>query len=132
MDRGEVSSWFGKYLDAFAACCRGEQDTSALLAYYGVPWLVTTDAGFFALTSEAAVVGMLQQQVDQLLAAGYQRTEVLDSDVTVFNAASALYLTTLSRQRADGTEISRLTGSYLVTKGALGLRISVLVVHGDG
>jgi hypothetical protein len=129
VDSGDVRQWFAGYLDAFAACCRGEQQTDTLLRYYGVPWLVTTDAGFFALTSEAAVVGTLQQQVDQMLAAGYQRTEVLSADVTVLNASSALYLAEFSRQRGDGTEISRLTGSYLVTEGAMGLRISVLVVH---
>ena len=48
MDSDGVSQWFGEYLDAFAACGRGERDTDSLLAYYGVPLLVTTDEGFFA------------------------------------------------------------------------------------
>ena len=34
-----------------------------------------------------------------------------------------------SRQRSDGSEISRLTASYLVTDGPMGRRISVLAVH---
>ena len=37
MDSDSVSQWFGEYLDAFAACGRGERDTDSLLAYYGVP-----------------------------------------------------------------------------------------------
>lgn len=60
---------------------------------------------------------------------GNSRSEVLDSEVTVFNATSALYQGTFSRQRGDGTEINRLTASYLVTDGTEGRRISVLAVH---
>ena len=65
MDSDGVSQWFGEILDAFAACGRGERDTDSLLAaYYGVPLLVTTDEGFFALTSDAQVVAVMRQQVD--------------------------------------------------------------------
>ena len=41
VDSHDVSRWFGEYLDAFAACGRGESDAASLLAYYGVPLLVT-------------------------------------------------------------------------------------------
>jgi hypothetical protein len=129
VDSSDVSRWFGEYLDVFAACGRGESDTSALLGYYGVPLLVTTDGGFFALTSGDQVVAVLQQQVDEMLAAGYGRSEILGSEVTVWNSTSALYRGTFSRQRSDGSEINRVTASYLVTDGAGGRRISVLAVH---
>jgi hypothetical protein len=129
VDSSDVSRWFGEYLDVFAACGRGESDTNALLGYYGVPLLVTTDGGFFALTSGDQVVAVLQQQVDEMLAAGYGRSEILGSEVTVWNSTSALYRGTFSRQRSDGSEINRVTASYLVTDGAAGRRISVLAVH---
>jgi hypothetical protein len=32
MDNSDVSRWFGEYLDAFAACGRGERDAASLLA----------------------------------------------------------------------------------------------------
>ena len=86
-----MSRWFGEYLDVFAACCRGERDAAALLGYFGVPLLLTTDGGCFALTSEEQVVAGLQPQVGQMRAAGYARTEVLGAEVTVLNATSALY-----------------------------------------
>jgi hypothetical protein len=35
----------GEYPDAHAACGRGEKDTAMLLAYDGVPLLLTTDDG---------------------------------------------------------------------------------------
>lgn len=129
VDRNDVSRWFGEYLDAFAACGRGEAETDSLLEYYGVPLLVTTDDGFFAVTTGDQVVAVLQQQVDGMRAATYSRSEILDSEVTALNATSALYRGTFSRQRSDGSEINRLTASYLVTDGSEGRRISVLAVH---
>lgn len=129
MDSGEVTRWFGEYLDVFAACGRGERDTAALLGYYGVPLLITAGAGYFALTSDEQVVATLQQQVDGMRAAAYDRTEILAAEVTVLNAASALYRATFSRQRSDGSEVGRVSGTYLVTEGAAGRRISVLAVH---
>lgn len=124
-----MSQWFGEYLNAFAACGRGESDTTSLLAYYGVLLLLTTDDRFFALTSGDQVVAAGQQQVDGMRAAGYARSEILGSEVTVLNSTSALYRGTFSRQRSDGGEISRLTATYLVTDGPMGRRISALAVH---
>jgi hypothetical protein len=129
MDPSDVSRWFGEYLDAFAACGRGERDVASLLAYYGVPLLLTTDDGFFALTGDEQVVAVARQQVESMRAAGYDRSEILDSEVTVLNSASALYRGSFSRRRSDGTEIGRLTVTYLVTDGPSGRRISVLAAH---
>jgi NTF2-like protein (DUF6841) len=129
VDSGDVSRWFGEYLAAFAACGRGEKDTASLLAYYGVPLLITTDGGFFALTSGDQIVAAVQPQIDGMRAAGYARSEVLGSEVTVLNSASAMYRGTYSYRRGDGDEIRRLTVTYLVTDGAAGRRISVLAAH---
>ncbi len=65
MDSSGVSRWFGEYLEAFAACGRGETETASLLAYYGIPLLLTTDDGFFALTSDDQVVEAVQHQVER-------------------------------------------------------------------
>ena len=129
VDNSDVSGWFGEYLDAFAACGRGERDTASLLAYYGVPLLLSTDDGFFALTSDDQVVAAVKQQVDGMRAADYHHSEVLDSEVTVLNATSALYRGRFSRQRRDGGEIGRLSATYLVTDGSVGRRIAALAVH---
>lgn len=129
VDNSDVSRWFAEYLGVFAACGRGERDTASLLAYYGVPLLLTTDGGFFALTSDDQVVAAVQQQVDGMRAAAYDCSEIIDSEVTVLNSTSALYRGTFARQRSDGSEIGRLTATYLVTDGPVGRRISVLAVH---
>ena len=129
MDAVDVSHWFSEYLDVFSACARGERDTASLLAYYGVPMLVTTDAGLFALTSDDRIVAAVQPQIDGMRSAGYQRSETLGSEVTVLNARSALCRATFSRQRADGGEINRLTATYLMADGPPGRRISAIAVH---
>lgn len=129
VDAEEVSRWFGEYVDTLAACGRGESDTASLLAYCGVPLLVTKDGGFSALMSGDEVVAWAQQLVDGMRAAAYDHSEVLDSEVTVLNATSGLYRAAYSRQRSDGGEISRFTVTYLVTDGLVGRRISALVIH---
>ena len=129
MDSADVTRWFAEYLEVFAACGRGERETASLLGYYGVPLLLTTEGGFFALTSEAQVVGAIQPQVDALRASGYARSEPLTADVIVLNAKSALFRGSFSRRRSDGSEIGRLNVTYLVTDGTPGRRISMLAVE---
>jgi hypothetical protein len=126
----DVERWFGEYLAAYAACGRGERETGSLLAYYGVPLLITTDAGVFALADAEQVVAGVQPQITAMRRAGFDRSEVLGTEVTVLNATTALLGGRFSWQRADGREITRATVSYLVTDGPAGPRIAVLAVHG--
>jgi hypothetical protein len=129
VDDDGVIRWFADYLEAFAACGRGERDAASLLDYYGVPLLLATDDGFTALTSEDQVTAAAQQQIDAMRAADYHHSDALGSEVTVLNAMSALYRGAFSRRRADGSEIGRLTVTYLVTDGMVGRRISALALH---
>jgi hypothetical protein len=129
VDGKDVERWFGEYLAAYAACGRGERETASLLDYYGVPLLITTDGGLHPLPSAEQVVAGVQPQIAAMRQAGFDRSEVLGTEVTVLNATSALLRGTFSWQRADDSEINRLTVSYLVTDGPVGRRISVLAVH---
>ncbi|MBS2029286.1 MAG: hypothetical protein JST54_15400 [Deltaproteobacteria bacterium] len=128
MTDADVKSWFAEYLSTFAACGRGERELNALLGYYGVPILVTTDGGSSALTSDAQVLAMAKQQIDGMRAQ-YDHSDLLEASVSVVNASSALYRGEFARVRKDGTEINRLLVSYLITEGASGRRISALLVH---
>jgi len=124
-----LSQWFDVYLDSFAACGRGEREAGALVQFYGVPLLLSTDAGYSALITEDQVVTAIQQQIDGLRAAAYDRSEVLDSKVTVMNPTFAVYEGTFSRRRSDGGEIGRPTITYIITEGSLGRRISAIAIH---
>ena len=129
MNETEVRRWFEEYLGAFAACGRGESEVESILHYYGVPLLFSTDNGFVSLTTEEQVAAAVRQQIEQMRSASYVRTEVLSSEVTVLNAASALYRWTVSRRGRDGGEIGRQTFTDLLAGGTSGRRISVIAVH---
>jgi hypothetical protein len=125
----EVRAWFESYLRAYAACCRGDTDDARqLLEYFGVPLLLTTDATAVALTSDDDVVDAVGQQIERLRAAGYERTETLDSDTTMLNATTAIHRAHFSWLRSDGSEIARMRLAYVITHGVSGRRISALVV----
>jgi hypothetical protein len=131
VDAADTRAWFSGYLLAFAACGRGaSDDLGVLLDYYGVPLLLTTDAAAVALMTEEDVLSAIGGQIAGLRAAGYDRTETLESDTTAINATTALHAAEFSRRRADGSEIGRLRATYLITLGPDGRRISALAVHG--
>ena len=129
VDSADVDPWFGGYLDAFAACGRGKSQPSSLLAYYGVPLLLSTDDGFVALTTSDEVLVMAQRQVEGMRAGDYDHSDVLDFDISPLNSVSALFRGRFSRRRRDGSEMGRLTVTYLVTGTSEDRRISALAVH---
>jgi len=125
----EVRAWFENYLRVYAACCRGDSDdTRQLLEYFAVPLLLTTNETAGAITSEDAVVGAVGQQIERLRAAGYARTETLDSTTTMLNETTALHQAHFAWLRADDSEIARMGLAYVITHGVSGRRISALVV----
>lgn len=125
----EVQAWFNEYLSVFAACGRGEQTPSAILPYYDVPLVLSTDAGFVSLSSTNEVLTMVTQQVEAMRAAAYDHSEVLDAHTTSVNAVSAFHHGRFSRRRADGVEINTLAVTYLISRQPAGQRISALLVH---
>lgn len=129
MGAAEVERWFREYLNDFAACGRGESEASSLLAYYGVPLLLSMDDGFLVMTTGNEVVAMAQRQVDGMRAADYDHSDVLDFEISRLNSTSALCRGEFSRRRRDGSEIGRLTATYLVTSAGVDRRISALAVH---
>lgn len=124
-----VSRWIDGYFAVFAECARGEGDMAVLLGHFGVPMVVTTDEGAVTLMTDDEGAAMMQSQVDGLRGLGYDHSEVLHSEVTVLNAASALYRGTLLRRNHDGKEIDCPTITYLVTDDVAGPRIVLLAAH---
>jgi hypothetical protein len=131
MDAGAVSAWFDDYLETFAACVRGEQEMSTLLAKYGVPLIITSDDGVIEVMTDDEAAAIIQSLVDGLRALGFHHIEVLHPEVTVLNATSAVYRATMSRRNQSGDEIGCPTISYLVTDDVAGMRVKVLASQGQ-
>ena len=103
----------------------------ALLAFYGVPLILTTDDGVTTLMTDDEAAAVMQSQIDGLRAMGYHHTVVLHSEVIVLNSTSALYRGTLSRRNADDSEIGCPAITCLVTDDVAGLRIALLAAQGQ-
>ena len=131
-DAGAVEDWFAGYLDAFAACARGEEDgLDRLVGHYAVPLLLTSPQGVLQLASEAEVREAAGAQAEALRAAGYERSEVLEVRAEPLNPVTVLVRGRFARRRAGGGELGRVEATYLVTDGRAGRRIAALVVHGS-
>jgi hypothetical protein len=128
MDRDALQPWFDVYLKRFIACGRGQLDPAAMLEFYGVPLLITSGQGALELTTEAAVVGALEDQVAQMRAADYHDSVTLRREHTHINRHTASIQAEFSRRRADGGELGRLSATYLVVV-APAPRIRVLAVQ---
>jgi len=130
VDEAEVDRWFAAYFADFVGLGRGDlSDVRRILEYYAVPLLVCTDASSVVLTDEAQVRGMMQNQIDAMREAGFDRTDQLASETSVLNQTCALHRGRFSRLRADGSEITRFAATYLITDTPAGRRISALVLH---
>ncbi len=68
-------------------------------------------------------------QIDDMRAAGFDRSDELAAETTVLNGTCAIHSGRFARYRADGTEINRFDSTYLITDGPAGRRISALVIH---
>jgi hypothetical protein len=130
MHEADARAWFAEYVDAFAACGRGESDDlRALLRFYGVPLILTTDGAAMGLTTDDEVIDTLRAQIEGLRSAGYHRSETLAADTATLNGTSILHTVEFSRRRSDEFEIGRLRATYLIADGEEGRRIRALVVH---
>src|SRR3954451_15813273 len=99
------------------------------MGYDGVPLLLATEATAVALMTDQEVLAAVHDQISGMRAAGYDRSETLDSETTSVNARTALHTAEFSRRRADGSEIARLRATYPITDSKRGPRISALAVH---
>ncbi|MEN4474821.1 hypothetical protein [Mycolicibacterium cosmeticum] len=131
LDSAAVGRWFDDYLEVFAAAVRGDRDMSELLRRYAVPLLITTDDGVVSLTSADEVASVIQGQVDGLRAQRYHHTSLLNTEVTLLNASSALYRGAFVRHDVTGAELGRVAVTYLVAGGSDEVQIAVLASHGD-
>lgn len=90
---------------------------------------MTTDDAIVSLGAAEEVAAWLERQAEAMEAADYHRTDTLASDVAILNHNTAVHRSEFSRRRVDGTEINRMTVTYVITREAERLQISVLALH---
>ena len=129
MDEGAVREWFEDYLSAFAASGRGERTAADVAPFFSAPFLLTTDEVVVWLRAGDEVASWAQTQVEGMLAARYDHSETLSSDITILNRNTAVHRASFSRRRADGEEISVLTVTYVICGGSESYRICALALH---
>lgn len=129
MGEDDARRWFAKYLVAFTALGRGESTPVEVAEHFYVPFLLTTDDVVTSFWSRREVEDWLQAQADAMSSSGYDRTDVLGTNVRVENATTALVRTHMVRRRRDGSDISELSLTYVLVRGQQGLRVQALVVH---
>jgi hypothetical protein len=130
MDTEDARRWFADYFADFVALGRGDlDDVRRILDHYVVPLIVSTGEGTMFLTDEEQVLGVMRRQVDGLRADGFDRSDELLAETTLLNASCAVHRGRFARLRADGSEISVVEVTYLITDGPAGRRISALIVH---
>jgi hypothetical protein len=129
VDENAVRTWWADYLTAYAALGRGEAQPADVGGFYSTPMLLTTDDVATTLATVDEVHTWLQAQAASMGAADYHHTEILDSGVEILNRTTAILRFQLARQRSDGSEISRMTVTYLVVDDSENLSIKTLVLH---
>lgn len=126
---GGVHAWFAGYLSAFTALGRGECTPTELAEYFFVPLLVTTDDVVISLGSRDDIVSWLKVQADGMAAAGYDHTHVSSTDARVANGTTAVVRALMARRRADGSDITELSVTYVLVRDQHDLRVQALVAH---
>jgi hypothetical protein len=130
MDEAAIGTWFDDYVSALAVLGRGEsEDLTILLRYLGVPLLLTNDSDARFLMATDDVLAFVEQQVQGMRSAAYDRTATISAQVSSLNATSALLRAELARLRADGSEVGQLRVTYVITAQSEEFRISALAVH---
>jgi len=130
MDTAAVRAWYDEYLTVFVALGRGDRtDVAKLLDYWGAPLMLGTDAGTIHLADEEAVLAAVEQQIAAMRQADYGGIEELSGETTMLNAHCALHRVRIHRLRRDGSHLSEVEATYLITAGPAGRRFSAVVVH---
>jgi hypothetical protein len=129
VDSSEIRAWFQGYLDVFATAVNDPSESHGMLKFYAVPLILAGEDDARVLTTEEDVLGMVERAAAGLKSEQYSHSQLVDSELITINRSTVLLRGEFARRRMDRTEIQRLGGTYLIARGALGLRIFALAAH---
>lgn len=110
-ERAAVTKVMHDYFDAYS---RGDMD--AVMKLINVPFVVSGPKGFAAYTTADGTLSMYTKFRDAAVQQGYARSEWVDLGVKLLGATYAIAAGTYVRYKADGAELNRSGGTYLLNK----------------
>lgn len=123
-DEAAVRRMLAGYYAAF-----GTLDLSAILPFFHEPAVLIGALGVFPAPGRQTLAGMLAAGIEHMRAAGYARSELDLSQLTLLSEADALALGVATRYRIDGSILERVGVTYVLHKSDAGWKIAVLVMH---
>lgn len=100
--------------DYFEAYSQGEMD--AVMKLINVPFVVSGPKGFVAYTTADGTLSMYTKFRDAAVQQGYAKSEWIDLGVKILGPTYAIAAGSYVRYKADGSELNRSGGTYLLNK----------------
>jgi hypothetical protein len=123
----ELAEFFVGYNQTFAAISRREiDDARAMLAYYGMPVVLTGDESVTVIEEPDALAAMIAATAEELASRDYDRSDRVGFAARVLNDRTAEVDIDFVRVDRHGAEMGRLRTHFTVVRRDEGWRIAVL------
>lgn len=125
----QVAALVSCYVGLFSAC-----DFVAASGCYRLPFTWFFGARPITVSTAESLVALLRQSRERLAERGLSESRLVEVNIHMLGHHAALAGTLVARIRADGSEIERIAGTYLVHHDGSDWRLAANVTHpvGDG
>jgi len=111
LDEAAVDRVMREYFEAYS-----HGDMPAVMSFVSVPFMVQGPNGFATFTTAQEALDWYTKYRDAAVKQGYARTEWIDLGVKLLGRSYAIATGTYVRYKADGSELNRSGGTYLLNK----------------
>jgi hypothetical protein len=125
---GEVAAALKEYHRLFSS----KQADAMAERGYGAPLTILGRGNHTVLQTRQDVEAWARSFVANLVAEGWDRSEMPSPSICVLTATSAIASGEFARYRKDGTVLSRLGNAYVFSKSADGWRVVAMLSHDAG
>ncbi|TWB87523.1 uncharacterized protein DUF4440 [Bradyrhizobium macuxiense] len=110
-DRSAIDRLMHEYFEAYS---RG--DMAAVAQIISTPFVTAGPRGFTSFATKDEALDWYKKYRDAAVNQGYAKTEWIDFGVKLLGPAHAIAGGTYARYKADGSELNRSGGTYLLSK----------------
>lgn len=102
-------------------------DLISTVSCFSEPCISIGPQGMFSAANRVALAEAFAPMIEGLKAKGYGRSEYVDAEVTMLGETAALVRGLAVRYAAAGTELERISISYLTHRSETGWKVAVMV-----